>query len=85
MDHRSLKWILTQPNLNMRQRQWIKVLTEYDFDINYTKGKDNQVADALSHKALVLAINMPNYPLGSKVKEGLNQDEYFGRIITLLG
>ena len=40
-DHRSLKWILTQPNLNMRQRRWIKVLAKYNFDINYTKGKDN--------------------------------------------
>ena len=40
-DHRSLKWILTQPNLNLRQRRWIKVFAQYDFDINYTKGKDN--------------------------------------------
>ena len=69
----------------MRQRRWIKVLVEYDFDIKYTKGKDNQVADALSRKALVLAISMPNDPLGLEVKESLVQDEYFGKIITLLG
>ena len=83
-DHRSLKWILTQPDLNMRQFQWIEVLAEYDFDINYTKGKDNQVANALSRKALVLAISIPNDPMGLEVKESLDQDEYFGRIINLL-
>ena len=69
----------------MRQRQWIKVLTKYDSIINYTKEKDNQVAHALSQKALVLVISMPYDPLGSKVKKGLTQDEYFGKIINLLG
>ena len=58
---------------------------KYDFDINYTKGKDNQVADALNRTALVLAISMPDDPIGFKVKESLAQDEYFGRIINLLG
>ena len=53
--------------------------------MNYTKGKDNQVADALSQKALALAISMPNDPLSSEVRESLIQDEYFGRIVTLLG
>ena len=83
-DHRSLKWILTQPDLNMRQQRWIEVLAKYDFDINYTKGKDNQVADALSRKALVLTISMPDNPIGLEVKERLAQDEYFGKIINLL-
>ena len=69
----------------MRQRQWIKVLAKYDFDINYAKRKDNQVVDALGCKALVLAISMLNDPLGLEVRESLTQDEYFGRIITLLG
>ena len=69
----------------MRQRQWIEVLVQYDFNINYTKGKDNHVVDVLSCKALVLAVTMPNDPLGLEVKESLAQDEYFGRIITLLG
>ena len=57
----------------MRQRQWIKFLAEYDFDINYTKGKDNQVAYALSCKALVLAISILSDPLGSEVKEGITK------------
>ena len=68
----------------MRQRRWIKILAKYNFNINYTKGKDNQVADALSRKALVLAISMPDDPIGLEVKESLSQDEYFGRIINLL-
>ena len=58
----------------MRQWQWIEVLAKYDFDINYTKGKDNQVADALSRKALVLAISMPDDPIGLEVKESLSRE-----------
>ena len=85
MDHRSLKWILTQPDLNMRQRRWIEVLAKYDFDISYTKEKGNKVADALSHKALVLSISMHDGPIGYEVKESLAQDEYFGKMVTLLG
>ena len=69
----------------MRQRQWIEVLSKYDFDIKYTKDMDNQVVDALSCKAFALAINMPNDPLSSAVKEELIQDDNFGRIIQLLG
>ena len=47
-DHKSLKWIFTQPNLNMRQRRWIKILHEFDFDIVYRPGKENVIVDALS-------------------------------------
>ena len=32
-DHKSLKWIFTQPDLNMRQRRWMELLCEYDFGI----------------------------------------------------
>ena len=68
MDHKSLKWILNQLDLNMRQRRWIEVFAQYDFDINYTKAKDNQVANAVVHKALALAISMLDDPLGLEVK-----------------
>ncbi|WVZ97301.1 hypothetical protein U9M48_042849 [Paspalum notatum var. saurae] len=50
-DHKSLKYILTQPELNMRQRQWLELIKDYDLEIHYHPGKANVVADALSHKA----------------------------------
>src|SRR3954469_15754800 len=47
-DHKSLKYIFSQKELNMRQRIWIELITDYDLDIHYHPSKANVVADALS-------------------------------------
>ena len=49
-DHKSLKYIFTQKELNMRQRRWLELIKDYDLDILYHPGKANVVADALSRK-----------------------------------
>ncbi|GJR15667.1 putative reverse transcriptase domain-containing protein [Tanacetum coccineum] len=49
-DHKSLQQILDQKELNMRQRRWLELLSDYDWDIRYHPGKANVVADALSQK-----------------------------------
>ena len=46
--HKSLKYIFTQRNLNMRQRRWMVFLEDYDFTLHYHPGKENVVADALN-------------------------------------
>jgi hypothetical protein len=51
IDHKSLKYIFTQSELNMRQRRWLELIKDYDFEIHYHPGKANVVADALSRKA----------------------------------
>nr|GFC16558.1 putative reverse transcriptase domain-containing protein [Tanacetum cinerariifolium] len=66
-DHKSLQHILNQKDLNMRQRLWLELLSDYDCDIRYHPGKTNIVADALSRKerdvplrvrALVMTISL---------------------------
>ena len=50
-DHKSLKYIFTQRDLNMRRRRWMEFLEDYDFTLHYHLGKANVVADALSRKS----------------------------------
>ncbi|GKD33753.1 putative reverse transcriptase domain-containing protein [Tanacetum coccineum] len=66
-DHKSLQHILDQKELNMRQRRWLELLSDYDYDIHYHLGKANVIADALSRKerepplrvrALVITISL---------------------------
>jgi len=49
-DHKSLKYLFDQKELNMRQRRWMEYLKDYDFELLYHPGKANIVADALSRK-----------------------------------
>jgi hypothetical protein len=50
-DHKSLKYIFTQPDLNLRQRRWLELIKDYDLSVQYHPGKGNAVADALSRKS----------------------------------
>jgi hypothetical protein len=52
-DHKSLKYIFTQSELNMRQRRWLELIKDYELEIHYHPGKANMVADALSRKSQV--------------------------------
>ena len=50
-DHKSLKYIFMQQDLNMRQQRWMEYLEDYEFTLHYHLGKANVVADALSQKS----------------------------------
>ena len=51
IDHKSLKYIFTQSELNMRQQRWLELIKDYNLEVHYHPGKANVVADALSRKS----------------------------------
>ncbi|GJS25935.1 putative nucleotidyltransferase, ribonuclease H [Tanacetum coccineum] len=93
-NHKSLQYILDQQELNMRQRRWIELLSDYDCEIRYHPGKANVVADALSRKdrepirvrSLVMTVhtNLPERILNAQteaMKEENVKAENLGRLI----
>lgn len=50
IDHKNLKYLFSQKDLNLRQCRWLELIKDYDFKILYHLGKANVVANALSHK-----------------------------------
>jgi hypothetical protein len=50
-DHKSLKYIFTQSDLNLWQRRWLELIKNYDLGVNYHPGIANVVADALSRRS----------------------------------
>ncbi|GJW98843.1 putative reverse transcriptase domain-containing protein [Tanacetum coccineum] len=85
-DHKSLQHILDQKELNIRQRRWLELLSDYDCEICYHPGKANMVANALSRKerikplrvrALIMTIglNLPVQILNAQV-EARKEENY---------
>jgi hypothetical protein len=61
-DRTSLKYIFTQKDLNLRQRQWLELIMDYDLEIQYHLGNANLVAAALSRKGqtnMALTFQLP--------------------------
>ncbi|GKA47633.1 putative reverse transcriptase domain-containing protein [Tanacetum coccineum] len=73
-DHKSLQHILNQKELNMRQRRWLELLSDYDFEIRYHPGKANVVTDALSTQK---PENIKNEDVGGMLVENSKDPEKF--------
>jgi hypothetical protein len=56
MDHKSLKYIFTQYELNMRQRRWLELIKDYNINVHYHPGKAIVIANALSRKSHSLTV-----------------------------
>jgi hypothetical protein len=61
-DHKNLKYIFTQSNLNLRQRRWLELIKDFDLGINYHPRKANVVADALSRRSHVSQVVVDSMP-----------------------
>ena len=80
IDNKWLKYLLDQPNLNARQARWLSFLSEYDFEIQHIKGKENKVVDALSRNArlkFIAVINTYTTDIDEQLKAGIEQDEIY--------
>jgi hypothetical protein len=62
IDHKSLKYIFMQSNLNLRQRSWLELIKDFDLRINYHPRKANVVADALSRRSHVSQLVVDSMP-----------------------
>jgi hypothetical protein len=74
-DHKSLNYIFTQPDLNMRQRRWLELIKYYELEVHYHPGKANIIVDALSHKAhcnYLLAVHLTRKESSTHVLPGLS-------------
>ncbi|GJS87750.1 putative reverse transcriptase domain-containing protein [Tanacetum coccineum] len=97
-DHKSLQHILDQKELNMRQRRWLELLSDYDCEIRYHPGKANVLADALIRKerikplrvrtlVITIGLNLPVLILNAQVearKEENNGTKDLGGMIKNL-
>ena len=81
-DNKGLKYLSDQPNLNARQARWIAFLSEYDFEIQHIKGKENKVDDALRRNAIlnvIAAISTYKTDLEGQL-EGVKLDENYRKL-----
>jgi hypothetical protein len=65
MDHCGLQHIFTQSDLNVRQRRWSELLSEYDFEITYIKGTMNRVEYSLIRRPHIFSV----LPLQTNLRE----------------
>ncbi|XP_073221486.1 uncharacterized protein [Cicer arietinum] len=81
-DHKSLKYLFDQKELNIRQRRWMEFIKDYEFTLHYHPGKANVVADALSRKrAHLSSIKMKGLELLENFRDlDLNMDSLSGKV-----
>jgi hypothetical protein len=80
IEHSGMKCIFEQPTLNSKKTRWLEFLSEYDFDINHIKGKENKFFDAVSRRIHLMhatTISMHQSDLKSIILDVVVTDQHF--------
>lgn len=84
IDNIGFKYLFDQQNLNARQPRWLAFLSDFGFKIKHIKGKESKIVDALSksmHHIHMTTIGNYDSNLKKQVKESLNNDEFYKKIV----
>ena len=86
-DHSGLKYLFGKLCFNSRKSRWLEFLSEFEFDINHIKGKENKVADALNrrvHKLHATTISMYQTNIKRIILEATNVDLQYRALVAKL-
>jgi hypothetical protein len=74
-NHKSLKYIFTQPDLNLRHRRWLELIKDYDLGINYHLGKANVVADEFAKLKIVANTKVMEMEVDSSLLQEIHRGQ----------
>jgi hypothetical protein len=80
MDHKSLKYLFTQSDLNIRQRRWLEQIKDYELEVHYHPREANVVADALRRKHRCNHLPVQSHPFCCDIEEPSLQVVPHGRL-----
>jgi hypothetical protein len=86
-NHSGLKHLFEQPTLNAKQMRWLEFLSEYDFNINHIKGKQNKVVDALGRRVHLMhsmVVSMHQSNLKSIILDDVTIDQHYLQVKEIL-
>ena len=76
MEHDTSKYFCKQPDLSGCQARWAELMQEFNMKIRYRRGKENEVADALSRIVHNMSFTVLESALMTKIKETQKEDEF---------
>ena len=86
-DNSGVKFMFSQPDLNARQARWLAFLSKFEFEVRHIKGKESEVADALSrrvHGLFELNVSREESNMEERIRTAGINDENYTKIVAEL-